>query len=58
LWLVCGHQLGVLMVGLGMQSGLSLFILTLILAILLLVFFTIPALVGSVVARHLTERAY
>lgn len=58
LWLVGGHQLGVLMIGLGMQSGLSLFILTLILAILMVAFFTMPALAGSILARRMTERAY
>lgn len=58
LCLVGGHQAGILLVGLGMQSGLSLVILTLALAILLAGFFAIPALLGSVVARHLTERAF
>ena len=58
LWLVAGHQLGVLLVGLGMQSGLSLIILTLILAILLMAFFAIPAVIGSMAARRLMERVY
>ncbi len=58
LWLVTGHQIGVLLVGLGMQSGLSLVILTLMLAILLAVFFSIPALVGSMLARRVTQRAF
>ncbi len=58
LWLVAGHQLGVLLVGLGMQSGLSLIILTLILAVLQAAFFAIPALLASMAARLLTERAY
>ena len=53
LWLVAGHQLGVVLVGLGMQSGLSLVILTMVLAVLLATFFAIPALVGSLVARRL-----
>lgn len=58
LCLVGGHQAGILLIGLGMQSGLSLIILTLVLAILLAALFAIPAVVGSVVARRLTERAY
>jgi hypothetical protein len=58
LWLVAGHQVGVLAVGLGMQSGLSLLILTLILAVLLAAFFAIPAMLGSLAARRLGERAY
>ena len=58
LWLVAGHQTGVLLVGLGMQSGLSLIILTLILAVLLAAFFFVPALLGSMAARWLAERAY
>ena len=58
LWLVGGHQAGVLLVGLGMQSGFSLILLTLILAILLAAFFSIPALIGSMAARRLMERAY
>lgn len=58
LWLVGGHQAGVMLVGVGMQSGLSLLILTLALAILLAVLFAVPALVGGLVARRLTERAF
>jgi len=58
LWLVGGHQLGVLLVGLGMQSGLSLILLTLILAVLLAAFFAIPAAIGSMAARRLMQRAY
>ena len=58
LWLVAGHQLGVLLIGLGMQSGLSLILLTLILAILLAAFFAIPAVIGSIAARRLMQRAY
>jgi hypothetical protein len=56
--LVAGHQVGILLVGVGMQSRLSLLILTVIMAILLAAFFTIPALVGSTVARHLSARAF
>jgi hypothetical protein len=58
LWLVAGHQLGVLLVGLGMQSGLSLILLTAILAILLAVIFAVPAMVGSLVGRRIRMRAY
>lgn len=58
LCLVGGHQAGILLIGLGMQSGLSLIILTLVLAILLAALFAIPAVVGSTVARRLAERAY
>ena len=56
LWLVGGHQIGVMLLGLGMQSGLSLIILTAILAILLAALFAIPALLGATVARALVER--
>ncbi len=52
LWLVGGHQAGVLLAGLGMQSGVSLLILTMILSVLLATFFEIPALVGAI-ARSL-----
>jgi hypothetical protein len=58
LWLVAGHQAGVLLVGLGMQSGLSLILLTAILAILMTVFFFIPALIGAMAAKWLAEQAY
>ena len=58
LWLVAGHQAGVLFVGLGMQSGLSLFILTLLIAVLLAAFFAVPALIGSLLARRVGARAY
>ena len=51
-WLAAGHQAGVLLVGLGMQSGLSLAILTLILAMLLAGFLMLPAFLGSVLARQ------
>lgn len=57
LWLVGGHQIGVLLVGLGMQSGLSLVLLTLILAVLLTTAFAVPAFIGGLVARRMTERA-
>ena len=53
LWLVAGHQAGIMSAGLGMQSGVSLFILTLALAVLLATLFAIPALVGSLMARRL-----
>jgi hypothetical protein len=56
LWLVGGHQLGVLLIGLGMQSGFSLILLTAMLAILLAAFFTIPAMLGSMAARRLVAR--
>lgn len=58
LWLVGGHQLGVMVVGVGMQSGLSLVLLTLILAVLLAVGFTVPAMLSAMAARALAERAY
>ena len=51
IWLVAGHQLGVLIVGLGMQSEFSLFILTLILAIMLAAFLAVPAMLGAFAAR-------
>jgi hypothetical protein len=57
LWLVGGHQAGVMLVGVGMQSALSLLILTLVLAILLGAFFAVPAFVGSMLARNVEERA-
>lgn len=53
LWLVGGHQAGLLLVGLGMQTGLSLLILTLALAILLAVILSLPAFIGSRIARSL-----
>ena len=55
LCLVAGHQLGVLLIGLGVQSELSLLILTLILSIMLAAFFAIPAMLGSLAARALGE---
>jgi len=58
LWLVGGHQLGVMLVGLGMQSAPSLLILTIILAILLAAGFAVPAMLGAMAARALAERAY
>lgn len=58
LWLVAGHQLGMLLVGLGMQSELSLLILTLVLSVMLAAFFAVPAMLGSKAARMLGERAY
>ena len=58
LWLVGGHQLGVLFIGLGMQSALSLVLLTIILAILLAACFAVPAMVGAMAGRALAERAY
>jgi hypothetical protein len=53
LWVVGGHQAGVLLVGIGMQSGLSLIILTMLLAVILIVVLAVPALVGSVLARRM-----
>ena len=58
LWLVSGHQAGVFLVGLGMQSGLSLSILLAVLAVLLAALLSVPALVGCAVARRATQRAY
>ncbi len=58
LCLVAGHQAGVMLVGIGMQSGLSLFILALALAVLLAAFFAVPALVGSSVARRFEDRVF
>jgi hypothetical protein len=58
LWLVGGHQGGVLLVGIGMQSGPSLVILTLALALLLAAFLSVPALIGALAARRLAGRAY
>ena len=58
LWLAGGHQLGLLVLGVGMQSGLSLVLATLILGILLAVGFVVPAMLGAMVGRAMTERAY
>lgn len=58
LWLVGGHQMGMLLLGLGMQSGLSLLILTAALGALLAVGFALPAFAGAEAARRLAERAY
>jgi hypothetical protein len=55
LWLVAGHQLGMLLVGVGMQSEFSLLLLTAILAIMLAAFLFIPALIGSTAARILAR---
>jgi hypothetical protein len=52
LWVVGGHQAGVLLVGTGMQSGLSLIILTMLLAIILTAVLAVPAFVASMLARH------
>ncbi len=52
LWLVAGHQAGILSLGAGMQSGLSLIVLTAALAVLLASFLAIPAVVGSMAARR------
>ena len=52
LWLVAGHQIGMMLGGLGMQSGLSLVILALIIATLLAALFAIPALIGGHLARR------
>ncbi len=53
LWLVAGHQSGLLVGGLGMQSGVSLFILAAMLATLLGAVFAIPALLGAFLARQM-----
>ena len=58
LWLVGGHQVGVLLIGLGMQSAPSLLLLTVILAVLLAAFFAVPAFLGALAARRLMQRAY
>jgi hypothetical protein len=55
LWLVTGHQVGVMLVGLGMQSAASLLILTILLAIMLAAIFTVPALLGALAARQLAR---
>ncbi len=57
LWLVAGHQVGMMVGGLGMQSGLSLLILSLIIATLLAIAFAVPALIGSQLARRGRARA-
>jgi hypothetical protein len=58
LWLVGGHQLGVLLLGVGMQSGLSLLLLTLMLGTMLAAVFAVPALLAANAARRRMERAY
>jgi hypothetical protein len=58
LWLVAGHQVGVLLVGVGMQSGLSLVILTLALAVLLAALLIMPALAGALAARKIGQETY
>ena len=58
LWMVGGHQAGVFVVGLGMQSGLSLLILLMALAILLAALLSFPALIGSMAARRVGQRVY
>lgn len=58
LWLVAGHQLGAMLTGIGMQSGLSLVLVAVILGVLLAVAFAVPAALGAMAARALEERAY
>lgn len=58
IWLVAGHQLGVVVLGVGMQSGPSLILLTAILAIVLVVLFAVPAALGAFASRHFVERTY
>jgi hypothetical protein len=58
LWLVGGHQLGVMLVGLGVQSAPSLLLLTVMLGIVLTALLAIPAFAGATVGRMLAERAY
>jgi hypothetical protein len=48
----------VLLVGLGMQSGLSLIILTALLAVILAALLCVPALFAARLARHRASRAY
>jgi hypothetical protein len=57
LWLVAGHQAGLLLVGVGAQSWPSLIILAVVLALLLVTLFAIPAILGSLVARRLSISA-
>jgi hypothetical protein len=47
-----------MVIGLGMQSGLSLILLTIILGILLAAGFAVPAMLGAMAARAMAERAY
>ncbi len=58
LWMVAGHQAGVLLVGLGMQSGFSLIILTALLAAILAAVLSIPAVLAGFFARRMAARAY
>lgn len=58
LWLVAGHQIGVMLVGLGMQSVPSLLLLTIMLGVMLTALLSIPALAGATIGRMLAERAY
>jgi hypothetical protein len=51
-YLAAGHQAGVLLLGVGMQSGLSLLILTLAVGILLGAGLCVPALLGSMAAHQ------
>ena len=57
LWLVAGHQAGVLLVGVGNQSWPSLVILAVVVAVLLATLFAVPAILGSLAARRLAVRA-
>ncbi len=58
LWLACGHQLGVFFLGIGMQSGLSLVLVTAILGVMLAVGFAVPAMLGAMLGRAMNQRAY
>jgi hypothetical protein len=55
--LVTGHQAGLLLVGVGMQSAPSLALLAVILAAMMGAVLCVPAIIGAVAARHLAERA-
>lgn len=57
-WLVGGHQVGVMLLGLGMQSATSLLLLTVLLGMLLTALLAVPALAGATVGRMLGERTY
>jgi hypothetical protein len=58
LWMAGGHQAGVLAAGAGMQSGLSLALLTVIVVVMLATVLAIPAEVGSRLNRYVLARAY
>ena len=56
-WMVAGHQGAVVIAGIGMQSLVSLMILSLVCAALFGALFAVPAAIGSRASLRLSQRA-